>query len=69
MERARTQGRKTIEATGHLEALSSHDGLFVDVLRNMGASPEAVQENVGHRCKNANRKKNRTERSLSFRLI
>src|ERR1041384_7161567 len=46
MERARTQGRKTIEATDIFEALSSHDGLFVDVLRNMGASPEAVQENV-----------------------
>src|SRR5262247_2715498 len=46
MERARTQGRKTIEATDIFEALSSHDSLFVDVLRNMGASPEAVQENV-----------------------
>src|SRR5215510_1041410 len=46
MERARTQGRKTIEATDIFEALSSHDGMFVDVLRNMGASPEAVQENV-----------------------
>src|SRR5215216_4522631 len=46
MERARNQGRKTIEATDIFEALSSHDSLFVDVLRNMGASPEAVQENV-----------------------
>jgi len=42
MDRARTQGRKTIEATDIFEALSSHDSLFVDVLRNMGASPEAV---------------------------
>jgi len=46
MERARTQGRKTIEATDIFEALSSGEGLFVDVLRNMGASPEAIQENV-----------------------
>src|SRR5919109_446608 len=46
MERARTQGRKTIEATDIFEALSSHDGLFVDVLRTMGANPEAVAENV-----------------------
>ena len=46
MERARPQGRKTIEATDIFAALSSHDGLFVDILRNMGASAEAVQENV-----------------------
>src|ERR1700741_1011017 len=47
MERARTQGRKTIEATDIFEALShSNDSLFIDVLRNMGASPEAIQENV-----------------------
>src|SRR5215204_5391946 len=46
MERARTQGRKVIEATDIFEALSSHDSLFVDVLRTMGASPEAVVENV-----------------------
>src|SRR5499426_2839737 len=46
MERARTQGRKTIEATDIFEALSSENGLFVDVLRTMGASPEAIQEGV-----------------------
>src|SRR5215203_2750541 len=46
MERARTQGRKTIEATDIFEALSSHDSLFVDVLRTMGANPDAVVENV-----------------------
>src|SRR6478736_4648326 len=46
MERARTQGRKTNEATDIFEALSNQESLFVDVLRNMGASPEAVQENV-----------------------
>src|SRR5687767_15608223 len=46
MERARSQGRKTIEATDIFEALSNQDSLFVDVLRNMGANPEAVMENV-----------------------
>ncbi len=46
MERARTQGRKTIEATDIFEALTNYDSLFVDVLRTMGANPEAVAENV-----------------------
>ena len=46
MERARTQGRKTIEATDIFEALSNSDSLFVDVLRTMGANPDAVAENV-----------------------
>jgi ATP-dependent Clp protease ATP-binding subunit ClpA len=46
MERARSQGRKTIEATDIFEALSYQDSLFVEVLRTMGANPEAVVENV-----------------------
>jgi len=46
MERARTQGRKTIEATDIFEALTNYDSLFLDVLRNMGANTEAVAENV-----------------------
>src|ERR1700754_3537526 len=46
MERARSQGRKTIEATDIFDALSKEDSLFVLVLRTMGANPEAVQENV-----------------------
>src|SRR6187549_2751988 len=46
MERARGQGRKTIEATDIFEALSNQDSLFVEVLRTMGANPEAVVENV-----------------------
>src|SRR5882762_1065329 len=46
MERARTQGRKTIEATDIFEALAKHDSLFLDVLKNMGANPDAVAENV-----------------------
>jgi len=46
MERARAQGRKTIEATDIFEALAKYESLFVEVLRNMGANPEAVAENV-----------------------
>jgi ATP-dependent Clp protease ATP-binding subunit ClpC len=46
MERARGQGRKTIEATDIFSALTNHDSLFVEVLKNMGANPDAVTENV-----------------------
>ncbi len=50
MERARAQGRKTIEATDIFTALSQDErGLFVEVLRGLGASPEAVVENVRSR--------------------
>ena len=46
MERARAQGRKTIEATDIFEVLSKYDSLFVEVMRNLGANPDAVVENV-----------------------
>jgi ATP-dependent Clp protease ATP-binding subunit ClpA len=46
MERARAQGRKTIEATDIFEALVRYESLFVEVLRSMGANPDAVAENV-----------------------
>jgi ATP-dependent Clp protease ATP-binding subunit ClpA len=46
MERARSQGRKTIEATDIFDALTTQEGLFIDVLKTMGANPEAVKENV-----------------------
>src|SRR2546422_10372700 len=46
MERARAQGRKTIEATDIFEALTGYDSLFVQVLQGLGATPEAVAENV-----------------------
>jgi ATP-dependent Clp protease ATP-binding subunit ClpA len=46
MERARAQGRKTIEATDIFEALIKYDSLFVEVMRTLGANPEAVAENV-----------------------
>src|SRR6185312_11426190 len=46
MERARTHGRKVIEATDIFEALSNYDSLFVEVMRGLGANAESVAENV-----------------------
>ena len=46
MERARSRGRKTIEATDIFDVLSNTDSLLVEVLRNLGAQPEAVVEHV-----------------------
>src|SRR5438132_4197175 len=46
MERARSRGRKTIEATDIFEVLSKPDSLFVEVLQNLGAKPDAVGEHV-----------------------
>ncbi|MGI8835441.1 MAG: AAA family ATPase [Pyrinomonadaceae bacterium] len=46
MERARAQGRKTIEATDIFSALTNQDSLFVEVLLSMGANADAVAENV-----------------------
>ncbi len=47
MERARAQGRKTIEATDLFMALSQDEkSIFMNVLRNLGANTENVMENV-----------------------
>ena len=46
LERARSRGRKTIEATDIFDVLSKYDSLFVDVLRSLGANAEAVVEHV-----------------------
>src|SRR5438477_7848881 len=46
MERARSHGRKAIEATDIFDVLSNSDTLFVEVLRDLGAKPEAVVEHV-----------------------
>ncbi len=52
MERARAQGRKTIEATDLFMALSQDEkSVFVGVLRNLGANPEAIVENVRTRVR------------------
>lgn len=45
MERARSRGRKTIESTDIFDVLS-YDSLLVEVLLNLGATPEAVVEHV-----------------------
>ncbi len=46
LERARSHGRKTIEATDIFDVLSNYDSLFVEVLLNLGATQEAVVEKV-----------------------
>src|SRR6266705_3957587 len=46
MERARSRGRKTIEATDIFDVLSKYDNPLVEVLRTLGATPEAVVEHV-----------------------
>ncbi|MDX6711252.1 MAG: ATP-dependent Clp protease ATP-binding subunit ClpC [Blastocatellia bacterium] len=49
MERARANGRKSIESTDIFTALVQNDSAFIDVLRNLGADPDAVIENVRSR--------------------
>src|SRR5207245_3297487 len=46
MERARSRGRKTIEATDIFEVLSKYDSLLVEVLRGLGAKPDMVSERI-----------------------
>jgi ATP-dependent Clp protease ATP-binding subunit ClpA len=46
MERARSRGRKTIESTDLFDVLSNRDSLLVEVLRTLGAQPDAVVEHV-----------------------
>ena len=46
MERARAQGRKTIEATDLFMALAQEGGVLTGLLRNLGISSDAVTENV-----------------------
>ncbi len=52
MERARAQGRKTIEATDLFMALSQDEtSALMNVLRNLGANPETVIEQVRARVR------------------
>ncbi len=52
MERARAQGRKTIEATDLFMALSQDEkSVFLGVLRNMGANTETIVEQVRARVR------------------
>src|SRR5687767_15398039 len=60
MERARAQGRKTIEATDIFAALTNNDGLFVEMLSSLGASPDAVAENVQAQVQRREREEERT---------
>src|SRR4029450_11486090 len=55
MERARAQGRKTIEAPAIVSAIPNPDGLFLEVLRTMGANPDQVTDNVEAQVKKRER--------------
>src|SRR5262249_16125265 len=46
LDRAKSRGRKAIEATDIFDVLSKYDSLFVDMLRSLGATPDAVVEHV-----------------------
>ena len=46
MERARSRGRKTIESTDIFDVLSKDDSLLVEVLRGLGARPDAVIDRI-----------------------
>jgi ATP-dependent Clp protease ATP-binding subunit ClpA len=45
-ERARSRGRKTIESTDIFDVLSKYDNPLMEVLKTLGAKPEAVVEHV-----------------------
>ncbi len=53
MDRARSQGRKTIEATDLMMAMSHPDAtsLFVEILQMQGVTPESVTEHVRARVR------------------
>ncbi len=51
MERARAQGRKTIEATDLFMALAQEGGVLTGLLRNLGINSDAVTENVRARVR------------------
>jgi ATP-dependent Clp protease ATP-binding subunit ClpC len=51
MERARAQGRKTIEATDLYMALAREGSMFVNLLRSLGVDPETIAENVRNRVR------------------
>src|SRR5437763_3751816 len=58
MERARSRGCKSIAATDIFAVLSKPDGLFVEMLRNLGVAPKAVIEQV---CTNVDARESRDE--------
>jgi ATP-dependent Clp protease ATP-binding subunit ClpA len=51
MERARAQGRKTIESTDLFMALAQDGGILSGMLRTLGADSEALTENVRARVR------------------
>src|ERR671933_1361477 len=51
MERARAQGRKTIESTDLFMALTQEGGVLAGVMRSLGVAADALAENVRQRVR------------------
>ena len=68
MDRARSQGRKTIEATDLLMALSQQDekSLLLEMLREMGASSTAVIEGVRARIRTREQEEEQYKRKFEL---
>ena len=68
MDRARSQGRKTIEATDLLMALSQQDekSLLLEMLREMGASSTAVIEGVRARVRTREQEEEQYKRKFEL---
>jgi ATP-dependent Clp protease ATP-binding subunit ClpA len=66
MDRARSQGRRTIEATDLFSAISHEDGVLMDVLRHFGASPEELQENIRTRLRERDREEERNKKKFEL---
>ncbi|MDQ3652023.1 MAG: ATP-dependent Clp protease ATP-binding subunit [Acidobacteriota bacterium] len=67
MERARAQGRKTIESTDLFMVLSQDEkSILIGVLRNLGIDPEAVIENVRARVRTREQEEERYKKKFEL---
>jgi ATP-dependent Clp protease ATP-binding subunit ClpA len=67
MDRARAQGRKTIDATDIFSVLSRDErSIFNDVLRGMGVSPETADEKVRARIRTREQEEEKYKRKFEL---
>ena len=66
MDRARAQGRRTIESTDLFTALTHEDGILMNVLRQFGAEPEEVAENVRSRVREREKQEERDKKKFEL---
>ena len=66
MDRSRSQGRRTIEATDLFTALANESGMLMDMLRTFGASADTVEENVQTRVRAYEREEERTKKKFEL---